>query len=199
MKSHETLDIKKITLTEESTVISLSVENRINGGNFCADRNIYIQLPDGSRKQLQSSNGIPVCPDAYKFRSIGEKLDFVLTFPPLGQGVGSFNLIEDCQDNCFSFYGVILDAELNRKIDEAFQLAESKEPAKALVSFTRIAEEGGLVNPGAAGLLYLNLTALSASCGNKVKAAEWYRKLQSSDLPETKLYLKHLNSIGIKY
>jgi hypothetical protein len=199
MKSHSTLDIRKIIRNEEKTEIWLSIENRISGGNFCADKNIYIALPDGTRRQLLLSNGIPVCPEVYRFKAVGEKLDFILTFPPLEKGIESFNLIEDCQDNCFSFYGVILEEGLNKRLDDAFSLAENGEPSKALVSFTKIAEETGNKNAGAEGLLYLNLVALSASTGNKVKAAEWYKKLESSGLPETSLYIKHLNSLGIKY
>ena len=63
-----------------------------------------------------------------------------LHFLLLEKEYGSVNLIEDCQQNCFSFYGIILDNNLNKKIDDAFALAENNEPAKALVSFTKIAE-----------------------------------------------------------
>lgn len=199
LKSHETLDIIKVVMTEERTDIFLKVENRITGGNFCADKNIFIVYPDGSRSLLVASNGIPVCPDTYKFKSPGEQLDFVLTFPPLRKGTGSVNLIEDCQQNCFAFYGIILDINLNKNIDEAFSLVENDEPARALVSFTKIAEETGTGNPGAAGLLYMNILKLYGMTGNSVKAAEWYKKLESSGLPETHLYLRHLNSQGIKY
>lgn len=200
LKSHETLDIMKVVMTDEKTEIFLKVENRITGGTFCADKNVYIVYPDGSRSLLVASNGIPVCPDTYNFKSPGEQLDFVLTFPPLKKkGIQSVNLIEDCQQNCFSFYGIILDNNLNKNIDDAFALAENDEPARALVSFTKIADETGNRNPGAAGLLYMNIVKLSHVTGNFVKAAEWYKKLDSSDLPETSLYIKHLNSQGIKY
>jgi hypothetical protein len=199
LKSHETLDIIKIVMSEDKTEIFLKVENRINGGNFCADKNIYSVYPDGTKSLLIASNGIPVCPDTYKFRSPGEKLDFVLTFPPFKKGVESFNLIEDCQQNCFSFYGIILDNNLNKKIDDAFALAENNEPVKALVSFTKIMEEPGNRNFGAAGLLYINIVKLYKETGNYVKASEWYKKLESSGLLETALYIKHLNSQGIKY
>ena len=199
LKSHETLDIIKVEMSEEKTQIFLKVENRIKDGNFCADRNIYIVYPDGTRSLLIDSNGIPVCPDTYKFKSPGEQLDFVLTFPALKKGSVSFNLIEDCQENCFSFYGVILDNNLNRSIDEAFALTENNEPAKSLVSFTEMAEKAGKSNPGAAGLLFMNIVKLYKTTGNSVKAAEWYKKLESSGLPETTLYIKHLNSVGIRY
>ena len=155
--------------------------------------------PDGTRILLLSSTGIPVCPETYKFKSPGEQLDFVLTFPPLLKGISSVNLIEDCQDNCFSFYGIILDNGLNKKIDDAFTLAENDEPAKAMVNFVKIAEETGTKNQGAAGLLYMNIVKLSKETGNYIKAFEWYKKLETSGLPETSLYIKHLNSQGINY
>jgi hypothetical protein len=199
LKSHETLTIRKFVISEEKTEVFLRVENRISGGNFCADKNIFIVYPDGTRILLLSSTGIPVCPETYKFKSPGEQLDFVLTFPPLLKGISSVNLIEDCQDNCFSFYGIILDNGLNKKIDDAFTLAENDEPAKAMVNFVKIAEETGTKNQGAAGLLYMNIVKLSKETGNYVKAFEWYKKLETSGLPETALYIKHLNSQGIKY
>ena len=199
MKSHPTLEIMKVELSAGKTEVYMKIENRITGGYFCADRNIYIVYPDGTRDHLVSSSGIPVCPDTYKFKSIGEQLDFVLTFPPLREGAGSVNLIEDCEQNCFSFYGVVLDSSLNRKLDDAFLLAENNEPSKALVSLVAIAGETGNSNPGAAGLLFMNIIQLYKSTGNSVKAGDWYRKLQSSGLPETAVYIKHLNSLGISY
>ncbi|MBK8881078.1 MAG: hypothetical protein IPN67_01450 [Bacteroidales bacterium] len=199
LKSHETLEIMKVVISEEKTDIFLKVENRISGGNFCADRKIYIIYPDGNRSLLISSNGIPVCPDTYKFKSPGEQLDFVLTFPPLKKGTGSFNLIEDCSENCFSFYGIILDPDLNKEINDAFALVENNEPAKAMVNFIRIAEEKVKKNAGADGLLYMNIVKLSKETGRTVKASAWYKKLESSGLPETAMYIKHLNSLGIKY
>ena len=186
-------------MSEEKTEIFLKVENRITGGNFCADKNIFIIYPDGTRSVLVSTSGIPVCPDTYKFTSIGEKLDFVLTFPPLKKGTEWINLVEDCSENCFSFYGITLDSNLNKKIDDAFALAENEEPAKALVSFMAIAEEMDNKNLGAEGLIYLNIIILAKETGSTAKAAEWYRRLESSGLPETELYIKHLNSQGIKY
>jgi len=199
LKSHETLNILKIVTSEEKTEIFLEVENRIPGGNFCADKKIYIKFPDGTKSDLISSRGIPVCPDTYGFKTIGEKLDFILTFRPLKQGVESIDLVEDCSENCFSFYGIILDNDLNKQIDGAFLLAETGEPANALVSFIKIEGETGHKNKGAEALLCLNIIKLSKAAGNNVKASEWYKKLESSGLPDVRLYLKHLNAFGIKY
>ena len=156
-------------------MIYLSIENRMTGGYFCADKNIFIIYPDGTRSKLTSSKGIPVCPDTYKFKTIGEKLDFELTFPPL-KGTKWIDLIEDCSENCFSFYGVCLDNDLNKKIDDASVLAENKEPAKALMSFINIADTIDSKKSGIEGLIYINIIKLAKETGNIAKATEWYSR-----------------------
>ncbi len=199
LKSPATLDIVKVEVTRDKTVISLSVENRLEGGYFCADKNIYITDSKGVRLNLRSSNGIPVCPDSYKFKRIGEKLDFTLTFPPLAAGCDWIDLVEECSDNCFSMYGIILDSKLNQLIDEAFSYAEKDEPAKSMVSFIKIADAEYIKNKGAAGLLYINIISLAAETGNKAKAAEWYNKLKTSSIPGALRYVKFLNEQGISF
>ena len=199
LKSHETLEITKIDLSAQKTVIFLSIENRITGGYFCANKNLFIIYPDGTRSRLTSSKGISVCPDAYKFKTIGEKLDFELTFPPLKKDTQWIDLVEDCTENCFSFYGVCLNTNLNKEIDDASVLAESHEPAKALMSFIKIADTIDNNNSGIKGMIYLNIIELAKETGNISKATEWYNKLKSSDIPRNSLYIKNLNSQGIIY
>lgn len=199
LKSHETLDLIKAEVRPEATIFYMSIENRIEGGSFCADKNIYIIYPDGKKIRLESSSGIPVCPDAYKFKAAGEKLEFVLTFPPLKEGTKWIDLIEDCSDNCFSFYGITLNDALNKRIDDAFALAENDEQAKALVSFINIAEEIDKNNRGIEGLIYINIIKLARETGNDAKAEEWYKKLKLSDTPRLAAYIKYLNDQGIRY
>ena len=102
-------------------------------------------------------------------------------------------------DNCFSFYGVLLDEELNRKIDEAFSLAEGNQPSAALINFIKLADEKINKSDALEGLLYLNIIKLSAETGNKAREAEWYYRLQVSGIHEAKRYIKYLNDQGIKY
>jgi hypothetical protein len=199
LKSHETLDILKIETTQKATVIFLSIENRREGGSFCADKNIYAIYSDGTRNKLISSKGIPVCPGAYKFKTIGEKLSFELTFEPLKPGTKWIDLVEDCNDNCFSFYGVCLNTGLNIKIDEASVLAESGESSKALAGFLKIANSEEIKGSGLEGLIEMNIIKLSKETGNSTEAAKWYGKLKSSEIPHSGLYIKHLNSQGISY
>jgi hypothetical protein len=199
LKSHPTLDITKVELSPEKSVFYLTIENRIEGGNFCADRNIFLIDSNKKKLKLSKSSGIPVCPDNYSFRSIGEKLSFVLTFPPLEKDVKCIDIKEECSDNCFSFYGVILENNLNKLIDEAFFLAENGEPAKALDQFILIADEKDAGNSGIEALLDINIIKLAKETENSSLAEEWYNRLKSSGIPGLKMYLNNLNSQGIKY
>jgi hypothetical protein len=199
LKSHETLLINKIELSSSGVRFYMSIENRITNGSFCADKNIYIVYPSGTRSLLSSSEGIPVCPDVHKFNAPGEKLDFILTFPPLKPGTKWIDLIEDCPDNCFSFYGITLDNDLNRKIDEAFYLEENDEPVKAMITLIDLAEDADKQDLGIEGSLYINIIRLARLNGNDVKAKQWYVRMKSSEAPRLQQYIKYLNDQGIKY
>ena len=199
LKSHETLDILKIELTQERTLLYLSIENRINEGSFCADRNIYLLDEDGKKYQLRKSAGIPVCPDSYKFKSIGEKLQFTLEFPPLTAGTKWIDLIEDCTSNCFSFYGVTLNTELNTNISKALEMAENGKTAEAIALYSQILENLGEADSGVKAALYTDIITLSVEKGDKAGAEEWYKKMITSKAPRLELYIRNLNSRGIKY
>lgn len=199
LKSHETLVINKVEATEKALTFFLTIENRITDGTFCADKNIYILFPDGSRSMLVSSNGIPVCPDAHKFSTAGEKLDFTLTFSPLKSGVEWIDLIENCNDNCFHFFGITLDNELNRKLNDAFYLAENDDPVKAMISFIDILNDTDSKNLGVEGLIYVNIITLARQSGTVGSAVDWYKKLKNSGAPRVQEYIKFLNDRGIKY
>jgi hypothetical protein len=199
LKSHETLNIIKVEARAEATLFYMSIENKIEKGSFCADKNIYIIYPDGKRSKLESSSGIPVCPDTYQFEKPGEKLEFVLTFPPLKKGTEWIDLAEECSDNCFSFYGISLNNDLNQRIDKAFTLAENDEQVKAIGSFISIAEDVDKSNPGIEGLLYINIIRLTVGTGDEAKAREWYKKFKLSEAPRLSEYLKYLNDQGIKF
>jgi len=199
LKHHETLEITKVEITAANTVVFLTIENRIDGGNFCADRNIYLVDAEGEKYILEQSSGIPVCPDSYKFKYIGEKLQFTLTFPPLKAGTTWFDLIEDCSDNCFWFYGVTLDNELNKKLDDAFSLASGQKPAENILLFRSILDDIDGKNLGIEGLLYINIINAASEDADNVNSAVWYRRFASSHAPRLSQYIKYLNDRGIKY
>ena len=199
LKSPETIDIKKIEGTEDGTTIYLSIKNMIDGGYFCADKNISIIYPDGSKSRLISSDGIPTCPETYKFKYIGEVLDFMLRFPPLKPGIEWIDLVEECNDNCFYFSGISLDNELNKKIDAAFDLAEKGESAAAMNSFIAIEDQTDSKDLGTEGLMYINIIMLAKETANTEQADKWYKRFEASGAPHLSQYIKYLNDRGIKY
>ena len=199
LKSHETLELKKIESSPEKTVVYLQIENRIEGGNFCADKNVFIIYPDGSKSKLINAVGIPQCPDTYKFKSIGEKLEFILTFPPLKQDAAWIDIVEECSANCFYFYGITLDNDLNKRLDEAFIIAAKGDPVKTMSLFRNILESVNKENIGIEGLLYINIISATVEAGDKVETSVWYKRLISSHAPRLNEYVKYLNDKGIKY
>ena len=198
LKSHETLEIDKIEITKEKTMVYLTVENRIENGTFCADRKMYITDPSGNRLKLISSSGIPVCPDSYKFKQPGERLSFTLTFPALEGEPLCIDLKEECFENCFSFYGLVLDEYMNSRLDEAFSMAERGESLKAMDKFINISETVAKSNSIRA-LVFYNIIKLASETGNTVKAGEWYKKLVSLPSKGGRIYIDQLNIQGIRY
>lgn len=199
LKSHETLEILKVEITSEKTVLYMSVENRIDGGNFCADKNIYVIYPDSDKLKLVKSLGIPVCPDAYKFKSIGEKLQFTLDFPPLKTGIKWIDVIEECSENCFSFFGVTLNPDLNTRINKALAVAKEGGTTNAILLYKSILGDLPVEDNGIKGALYTDIITLSLETGDKAGAAEWYKKMLVSDSPRLELYVNNLNSRGIRF
>ena len=199
MKSHETLVINSIELAGGKTVVNLVIENRIAGGNFCADRNIFIIDQNGSRYKLIKAVNIPACPATYNFKAIGEKLNFSLEFPPLKPGTGWIDIIEECSENCFWFYGVTLDQDLNDKVNQAFAEASKVKPGDAILIFKKILDDIGSKNPGIEGLLYINIISSAIESGDNAEAAAWYKRLLASGAPRKNYYVKYLNDRGIKY
>jgi hypothetical protein len=200
LKSHETLEISKVEINSKVTTIFLSVENRRNeGGNFCADKKTYIIYPNGSKMNLTKANNIPVCPDTYNFKTVGEKLQFSLEFPPLKPGTKWIDVIEDCSSNCFWFYGVTLDNELNIRLDQAFNLASKGQPTDNINLFKNILDDIDSQDLGIEGLLYINIINAAVENADKVGAAVWYKRMAASHAPRLGQYLKYLNDRGIKY
>lgn len=198
LKSHPTLQISKVEISSGKTMVYLVIENQIEGGSFCADRNIYLITPDGEKIKLIKASGIPSCPESYKFKVIGEKLQFSLEFPRLKAGTKWVDIIEDCSDNCFSFYGVTLDNDLNKKLDEAFALASKGKAADNIILFKNILDSIDNQNLGIEGLLYINIINAEVEEADNVNIKVWYNRLASSNAPRVNQYLKYLNDKGIK-
>lgn len=178
-KSHPTLEITSIEFNDKETIFTLTIENRIKQGWFCADKNIIIQAI-GEEIQLKSlkTENIPTCPDNHKFSTVGEKLTFKIFFPIIDKSAKYFNLIEQCDNSCFYFHGIILSENFNLLIEEAYQLYEAGKHGMAAVKFKQIIEK---YPEYPYGFLYINLINIYNKLSMPDEADIWQKKLQESD------------------
>ncbi len=197
--SHETMNVKAIEFDQDNTIIYISLVNMVSDGYFCVDRNTFISLPDGTRLRLLKVDGIPNCPDVYRFKSIGETILFSLTFPAINVKPVWFDIIEECSDNCFSVRGITTDIEINKKLVLAYELSDSGNPSEAGNIFREILIEVQDTDHGILGSLYSSIIIMYLREGKNTEASQWYTKMLESGAPDLNLYIENLSAEGIKW
>ena len=153
--------VDNVNFSDSLITITLTIQNKIKGGEFCANEIMYLlELKNKSKAYLLRSAGIPTCPETHIFEAPGEKLTFQLEFTAFDEIPPKYiNIVEDCEDNCFSIYGVILDEKMNEDINQAFGYFKSGNLDFALASFRTAARE----NPGYPfAILYGNIIEIYA-------------------------------------
>lgn len=193
-QTHPELIIERISIYNDSTVVQLSVENKMEqGGWFCADRNIYIENPTLRMKyRLIRARGIPACPSVHNFKRAGEVLRFSLIFPGIPENLRVINLIEDCNKSCFRFKGVILDGKLNEDIrlyNRGVEHYAANRLDEAVECFARVVETIPAFPTHVYGYSYYNLVRIHADKGDTNNAAFWTEQLKSSPLPDKEYFI----------
>lgn len=201
-QTHQDLNINYIALYADSTVINLSVENKLaQGGWFCADRKIFIETSlEHQRYNIINARGIPRCPAVYNFKKIGEKLTFTLVFPAIPKGVMRLNLVEDCDKSCFSFNSIILDKKLNQDINlytKGVQLYAANKNKEAIECFQKVVELIPSSPTHVYGYSYFNLIRIYYNSGDKVTAKFWLDQFEKSMLPNKQYFINALQKEGI--
>jgi len=187
MKSHLTLQITKIERTSIQTILELTVQNQTLNGWFCADKNIIITNAQGGETyKILRATGIPICPDQHQFKKLDETLSFVLYFPAIDPAIKYINLIENCEDACFSFKGVILDEKFNREIDRAFELYKQKKNTESVDVFIKLIETYASYPYG---LLYFSIIKIYHETGQSDLKKKWIELLKMSTLEDKEFYL----------
>jgi hypothetical protein len=198
LKSPLTAEIEKVNFLPDATVVMLTIMSDINNAWFCIDRNTYLVRPDGVRLKLRDLKGLPYCPATYRFKRPGEKVSVSLTFPATGM-LTWFSIIEECVGSCLSFRGIVTDAELNNRLNEAYDLEAKGEDMAAYRIFEEIINETDTLNLGIEGSLYTTLILLDRRMGRPENARKWYDRMMTSDTPDLGLYLQTLKSQGVNY
>ncbi len=195
-KSHPTLDILRIEITTNQTIISFSLENKSSEGDwFCADKNIYLKNSIGTEKYtLTRAENIPTCPENYHFTKVGEILFFTLYFPKISPTIQYIDIVEDCSNACFSFKGVILGEDVNRKIDDAVKMYNTN----LLLGAARYFEDALLqLKNYNYGALYYNLIRIYAKQNQLTARDAWLVKLKNSNCVDKNKLIAKLKSEGI--
>lgn len=199
VKSHKTLTLEKIEFSGEQTIIFLSIENQKTGGEawFCADSQIYIKDTRSSAQFFMiKSEGIPTCPETYKFKKPGEILQFRLIFPGIPATIKEIDIIENCSDNCFYFKGVILDPTQNAEIklfEKGVMLYSQKKMEEALNCFLELRGSAKDRKSGIYGYCLYILPLIYFEMGDLENAKSGYSGLLSSDVTDKGYFIDKLS------
>ena len=201
-QTHADLNITTITLYNDSTVINLSIENKLpEGGWFCADKDIYIETPKNHKRfNIVKARGIPRCPSVYNFKKVGERLNFTLVFPNIPSDTRLLNLIENCDKSCFRFTDIILDKKLNSDIKlytKGVELYAANKIQEAIDCFTKVVETIPQFPTHVYGYSYYNLVKIYHDKGDNLSAKFWYEQLEKSTLPDKQYFINSLGKEGI--
>ncbi len=198
LKSPRSAELVKVSFSEGSTVVQVSITSEIDNAWFCIDRKTYLVRPDGTRLRLTDLQGLPYCPATHRFSKPGEKVTVTMTFPSTGV-MPWFSLIEECGEGCLSFRGVVTDSDLNRRLDEAYALVDKGEEAAAYNIFEQLLLESDSLNTGIEGALFTTLVTLDHKSGRTVAARRWYERMLTSGAPDLGLYLESLRVQGVEF
>ena len=199
IKSHKTLVIEKIEFSEKQTVFSLSIENQKTEGDawFCADKSIYIKNTKGTEMYyMTKSEGIPTCPDTYKFKKPGEILQFKLIFPGIPASIKEIDIIENCTDNCFYFKGVILDPAQNADIklfEKGAAFYSNKKLDEALTCFQELNSKIIDKNSSLYGYSLYIIPLIYFEKGDNGNAKKEYSKLVNSTIADKDYFIEKLS------
>ncbi len=186
------MKVEKISNINDFTIIELSIENQVNNGYFCADKNIILRdILNGKEYKLIKSEGISVCPDSYKFTYVGEVLRFKLYFLKIDKSVKYIDIIENCNANCFYIKGVVLDKKLNNNIDTAYEYYKKDKLDFSLAAFRMVANNS---HDYPYGLFHYNIAQIYAEKKDFKTAKKWYEKIINSDFKDKKELILRIKS-----
>ena len=181
--THETLDLESIEIDDNQTRIYLSILNRKLGASFCVDTSTYIRNSLGKEEyRLIESMGVPDCPDVHKFSIVGKKLSFILVFPPISKEIKYIDIIENCQDACFSIRYVLLDNEINEMINQGLSLYESRKMTESLKVFEDLMLSRNDNLSPVFGTIYLYMMSINYELGQSKEIRRLYDELKQSSI-----------------
>jgi hypothetical protein len=198
LTSHPTLDIVSIERWEDRMVVELSLKNESFSGAFCIDSSTVLKNSLAQEEySMISMQGIPACPEVYRFKSVGERISINLIFPPVPDDVKYVDLVENCDENCVSVKYILLDEELNSRLNEGFRLYELGKPESSLRVFEDIMRTEFDGFSPVFGTVYLYMIAIHYELGNSKDARNVFRELQESSILGREEFIETARETGI--
>ncbi len=192
-KTHSTLNVDKIEITKTQTIVFLTIENKIQTGSFCADNNIILKNSNGNETyKIIKTEGIPTCPDSYKFKNVGETLSFKLYFPVIHKSIKTIDIIENCSDNCFALKEIILDKETNL-FENAIGYYRKKMADMSIFYFKDVINLGN-TKSFRYGYSFYMVIRIYAEQKNYTKAKKWYNRLKLASITDKQTYIEKLKA-----
>lgn len=198
LTTHPTMDIVSIERWEDQMVVNLDLKNERFSASFCIDSNTVLRNSLGKEEyKLVGMEGIPACPGQYRFKTIGEHISISLVFEAVPDEIKYVDLIENCDDGCVSIRYILLDEEMNSRLNEGIQLYELGKPKPALLVFEDIMNsEFDELSP-VFGTVYLYLISIHYELGSSKDARRVYEELRESDIIGRDDFIKTAKETGI--
>lgn len=193
LKSPQTLEVINIEFLPDQTILMLSIENLIEGGYFCIDKETYITTDSNKRYKLTKLSGLPNCPNQYKFKREGEIKYITMYFPAIPESSLWIDLIEECGEGCLTVIGLSLEPRINSEINICFRDMEKGRINDAIQRFEVLRKELKDSNNPILGSIYLNLITLYKKKGDSIKAEELSLSLKDIIIPHKELFLSGLD------
>lgn len=199
-KSHPTLSILKIEKGENETIFHMQIVNMLaEGGWFCIDKSVKLQIA-GKKEEIKMhrSDGLPLCPEIHSFDKTGEELEFRLYFPALPQKILELDLIEDCDDNCFFFKGIVLDNTLNNEIrtfEKGLSEYSKNDFEAALRSFALIRDNSMFKERKHYGYSMFIIPVIYHNSGDTDAAKSAYKALLDTEFTNKEYFISQLHKM----
>ncbi len=196
-KSHQTLELLKISRTSASTTLVVRVTSLITNGSFCVDPATVISLPNGEKLLLENTVNIPNCPQQHHFLNPGESLTFSLQFPSLPETTQCIDVLEGCDQDCFSLIGVITDPLLNEQLNEAQKLSAAGDFQTALKKYMSLLGTLSGQHLSAETGIFSRIIQIYHEEGNTKKVKEWIDRLTSEKPPYYQQLVEDIKESGL--
>lgn len=122
-------EITSVFIGKDKTTVNFnykSININTTGGLICINDNLFIRDNyTGQKYFLNKANNIPICPEKYNFKQIGESLQFSLDFQPIPQDCGEIDIIDNLTAAGFNFYGVNLKGSTKLERIETIERIEA--------------------------------------------------------------------------